>query len=137
MWPIIYRILVPGITLSVVAGLISLSSFRALKKGYKGKKTKKIKAEAVVFLMLSLFGLSIALYHSMDLIFKDFVTIQGVYSHYYRGKEIYMREIFFSTDNHDEFCYTFFDRMSDLEPGKQYEIVYAKRTLMMISVHEI
>ena len=103
MWPIIYRILVPGITLSVVAGLISLSSFRALKKGYKGKKTKKIKAEAVVFLMLSLFGLSMALYHSMDLIFKDFVTIQGVYSHYYRGKEIYMREIFFSTDNHDEF----------------------------------
>ena len=54
MWPIIYRILVPGITLSVVAGLISLSSFRALKKGYNGKKTKKIKAEAVVFLMLSL-----------------------------------------------------------------------------------
>ena len=123
--------------MSVVAGLISLSSFRVLKKGYKGKKTKKIKAEAVVFLMLSLFGLSMALYHSMDLIFKDFVTIQGVYSHYYRGKEIYMREIFFSTDNHDEFCYTFFDRMSDLEPGKQYEIVYAKRTLMMISVHEI
>ena len=60
MWPIIYRILVPGITLSVVAGLISLSSFRALKKGYKGKKTKKIKAEAVVFLMLSLFGFETA-----------------------------------------------------------------------------
>lgn len=49
MWPIIYRILVPGITLSVVAGLISLSSFRALKKGYKGKKTKKKKPKLLYF----------------------------------------------------------------------------------------
>ena len=41
MWPIIYRILVPGITLSVVAGLISLSSFRALRKVIKERKPRK------------------------------------------------------------------------------------------------
>lgn len=140
MWSIVYRIFVPGILCMILSGVFAFFEFRSYKK--LKKKEKKLgyrikKTALIVYIMMSLLGGSLAVYGSFDLILKDYVTLQGTYSHNYRGKELYINEIHFLVNNSDHSCSAFLSDAKDLEIGKEYEYTYSKRTEMLLSIKEI
>ena len=135
MWPIIYRILFPSVFVVIFFGTTAvILCYRYLKLPEKRKPSKKA---AMVFSAIALLGLFLAGYDSFDLILQDFVTQEGVYMHYYRGREVYINEIYFSTNDGSDFCYAFNMDTKDLTEGNQYKFTYGKRTRMLISVAEI
>lgn len=95
------------------------------------------KNASIAFLTIALLGAALAGYNSMDLILKDYITQQGIYDSYNRGREVYILELFFSVDNSDEFCYAFTWDVDNLEIGKKYQFTHSKRTNMLLSVEEI
>lgn len=80
-----------------------------------------------------LVSFSFIAYNSFDLILQDYVTEQGYYLREYRdrlGWNLHFKEngevkTIFSTHSYDE-----------LVPGTQYEYTYAKRTNMLLDIHE-
>lgn len=136
MWPVVYRILFPGVTLVVLSGMFSFFEFHAYKKKKRKKRNKSKRNTSLVWLIVSLFSLFYTTYCSMDLILKDYIIQQGTYMYYNRGREVYIQKVFFSVNDSKEFCYTFTNVSKNMKPGKQYKIVYAKRTLMLISIEE-
>lgn len=115
----------------------ALYEFHSYRK-LKGKENNKIKRNAsYAFFAIALIGLSLSGYGGFDLILRDYVTQQGVYLSYDRGREIYIQKLFFSKNDINEFCYAFSWDTNELEIGKQCEFTYAKRTRMLISVEKI
>ncbi len=137
MWPIVYSILFPGVTLMVVAGLFAFFDFRAYRRKKKRKREKSKRNSSIVFLIMAIFGLCWTIYGSMDLIFKDYVTQEAIYSRYYRGKGIGVREVFFIVGDSENMICAFSSDVRDLEVGKRYKVVYAQRTNMLLSIEEV
>lgn len=85
-------------------------------------------------LCMILVSFSFAVYDSFDLILQDYVTEQGYYLREYRdrlGWNLHFKEngevkTIFATHGYDE-----------LVSGTQYEYTYAKRTNMLLDIHEV
>ncbi len=85
-------------------------------------------------LCMILVSFSFVVYDSFDLILQDYVTEQGYYLREYRdrlGWNLHFKEngevkTIFTTHGYDE-----------LVPGTQYEYTYAKRTNMLLDIHEV
>lgn len=85
-------------------------------------------------LCMILVSFSFAVYDSFDLILQDYVTEQGYYLREYRdrlGWNLHFDEngevkTIFATHGYDE-----------LVSGTQYEYTYAKRTNMLLDIHEV
>lgn len=135
MLPIVYRVLVPGMLVTVLCGISAFFEYQSYIKSKK--KSKKKRSEAIIYLIICLCGLSLAVYNSFDLVCKDYVTQQGTYLYYHRDREVYIEKLYFSVDGSDEYCYEFSWNTKQLEEGKQYKFTYAKRTMMLISIDEI
>lgn len=142
MWPIIYRILIPGtliVIVSVVLGILELHRYKKNKK--KEKKQYKNIIAAVVYLGISIFGAFLTVDGSLDLVLQDFTTHTGTLLKTYRGREIYIYELYFSADSgkqYNDFCYTFSSvvRGNQITEGKIYKFTYAKRTCMLLDIKE-
>ena len=129
----------------ILSGLFIFVYFRKYKR-YKandmktGNSSKKMKEARNVVIFFS-FWLLLASWtvadESMDLVFKDFVTREGIYSHSYRAKEICVNKIFFLVNGEQDHCQAFSKDSKDLEEGARYRYTYAWRTGMLISIEKI
>ncbi len=137
MWPIVYRVLYPGIFGGILWGLMAFFGFRSYKKKKKKDKSKGKRNASIACLIISLFSFSVSAYDVWDVILQDFETQEGTFVKYYREWELYTRHIFFTVDNDEESCHAFSWDVNHLEAGKQYRFTYGKRTGMLISVEEV
>jgi hypothetical protein len=140
MWPVIYRILYPFIIGGLLLFFGAHSQYKSYKKlGQKDKTEKKRKRIIASFLFcISIVIFSYSTFLSFDLILHDFTTCQGRYIKSFRGKDIITTELFFESDSKTITSDAFTSELKDynLEEGKIYEIVYSKRTQMIIKIKE-
>lgn len=140
-WPILYRIFVPFILLSVlmfVYGFKQLSKNKSRASPKKWKRMeKKRKTEVILSLSLCAVSFFYAVYLSSDLLFRDFITCEGVFQKYNRARyELVVWDVSFEIDGET----SSFNLMNSVEnihslvPGGTYKITYAKRTNMLLSI---
>ena len=138
MWSIIYRVLVPGILVSILFGLFLLREIFHSKKKTASKNHRRL---VLLYSCVIVLSLILSAYSSLDLVFRDFKVQEGVYVKDYRGKEVYIKEFLFLFDDEDDTvsCYSFSgsDNAKSLKQGKRYIVTYAKRTHMLLSVDEV
>lgn len=105
---------------------------RIIRRNKDLKRRKKMIITGCLCMILVSF--SFAVYDSFDLILQDYVTEQAYYLREYRdrlGWNLHFDEngevkTIFATHGYDE-----------LVPGTQYEYTYAKRTNMLLDIHEV
>lgn len=139
MGSILYRIIFPGLVVSIIFALLAFFDYRVYKKRkMQGKQTLTKKWKIVIFIAIALFGLFLSGFYTLDLILQDYVTQQGVYNKTYRGREVYIQELYFISGDHLEHCTAFaFDhKVQNLEIGENYKFTFAKRTGMLIAIEK-
>ena len=102
-WPILYRIFVPFILLSVlmfVYGFKKLSKNKSRASPKKWKRMeKKRKTEVILSLSLCVVSFFYAVYLSSVLLFRDFITCEGVFQKYNRSRyELVVWDVSFEID---------------------------------------
>ncbi|CDD27035.1 unknown [Firmicutes bacterium CAG:94] len=98
---------------------------------------KKRKTEVILSLSLCVVSFFYAVYLSSDLLFRDFITCEGVFQKYNRARyELVVWDVSFEIDGET----SSFNLMNSVEnihslvPGGTYKITYAKRTNMLLSI---
>lgn len=140
MWSIIYRIIVPSGLCFIVFLIIAVHNIRK----YIGCKNtvkainKKI-LDIVLSSIITVFSLLFALYCSQDLIYRDYISQQGIFESEFRDREIYMSKLVFNVDGEQESCHTFVStlRENNLQKGQVYQFTYARRTGMLLEISKI
>ena len=108
-----------------------------MKIGNSSKKAKEARNIVIFFSFWFLLASWLAVDGSMDLVLKDFITHEGIYSHVHRGKEVYISELCFLINGEQDHCDAFSKDSKDLEEGARYRYTYAWRTGMLISIEKI
>lgn len=137
MQPIVRAILYPWVLAIIVFSIAAIVNYREMKKRIirRNKDLKRRKKMIITgCLCMILVSFSFAVYDSFDLILQDYVTEQGYYLREYRDRldwNLHFEEngevkTIFATHGYDE-----------LVPGTQYEYTYAKRTNMLLDIHEV
>lgn len=136
MWWIVYRIAVPGLLVMILFSLLAFFQVKSYKKTKNKKSDKKNKISIIAYLCIALFGIILSIFFSLDLMFRDYISINGSYEKQYRNRDVY--ELIFDVNGENERCFVFPTelRKYDLQEGQSYEIIYAKRTGMLISIKE-
>lgn len=134
MWWIVYRIAVPGLFVMIAFALLAFFQFRSIKKTVKKRNDKKKKLAAIAYLCIALFGAILSIFLSFDLIFQDYITQNGNYEKQYRNRDVY--ELIFDVDGESKRCFVFPTELKkyDLQEDQTYEVTYARRTGMLISI---
>lgn len=90
-------------------------------------------------LFMTLFSIGFVSYCSQDLIYRDFITQQGIFERQYRDREVYMTKLFFNVNGEQEYCHTFVStvRENNFQKGQIYQFTYAKRTGMLLEISRI
>lgn len=135
---VIYRIVCPFILGGIVFLLLSIHHRHVWAKQQNRRKplNNKGKYFSLLFLILSLVSFSFAGYSSLDVLLNDPAVDDGVYLKYHRG-DIITSELLFDADGQILSLEIFAADMQKygFEPGRTYEITYAKRTGMLISAN--
>lgn len=141
MWPIIYRLIIPCGLCFIVFLIIAIHNIRAYsrcKNTAKNTKRKKL-IDIVLSLLIVVFSFLFMAYCSQDLIYRDFITQQGIFEKQYRDREVYMTKLFFNVNGQQEYCHTFVStvREHNFQKGQIYQFTYAKRTGMLLEISRI
>lgn len=137
MQPIVRAILYPWVLAIIVFSIAAIVNYKGIKKKIirRNKDLKRRKKMIIIgCLCMILVSFSFVAYNSFDLILQDYVTEQGYYIREYRdrlGWNLHFEENgevkrITSTHRYDD----------ELVPGTQYEYTYAKRTKMLLEIHE-
>lgn len=139
MNPVIYRIFYPYLfcTLSfLIAFIINLKGFRKThpKKTIIKKRKKRL---AILFFILFLILSIVTTYLSFDIFLQDNVTTTATYVNYTREKELFARIMEFE-NNETLSIWALHSQIKEYKPikGTEYEIIYSRRTQMLISMKE-
>lgn len=136
MGNIIYRIIFPGIVLAVV--FIAIVSRYLCKNRNKKQNVANNHFFTIFCIILSLLGLSMSIFYSFDLLYKDFIVSEGIFVNYHREKDEY--ELLFAneTNGTDIRCYIPITEIKkyDFSEDSIYKVTYARRTGMLIDATE-
>lgn len=140
--PVLYRIFFPFLLLFIIAFVYAFRQFLKRKTGVRRKKNeipsgKRRRLEAVFASIICVLCFFYMLYLSCDLVFHDFRTSEGVFLKFHRSRyELLVWDVNFEIDGATD-CFTLMNsvvNVHDLIPGCTYEITYAKRTNMVLSI---
>ncbi len=133
MWPIVYRVLYPGILVFVIFACYAFFKFRAFSR----RRAKSYLRDGIIAICVSVFGLGLSVYFSGDLLFKDFITAEGTFIDYTRDNDV--RELKFLVDGELKEVKILVSEYSALSPeaGEYFVFTYAIRTNMVLSIERI
>lgn len=141
--PVLYRIFFPFLLLFIIAFVYAFRQFLKSKTEVRRKRSgipsseKKRKSEIVFASIICVLCFSYMLYLSCDLVFRDYRTSEGVFLKFNRSRyELLVWDVNFEIDGATD-CFTLMNsvvNVHDLIPGCTYEITYAKRTNMVLSI---
>jgi predicted membrane protein len=130
----IFRVVFPSIFLIIISLGFSYYETKPYKRSKKSDKEKKLSITA--YLCCALLGLILSMFFSLDLVFKDYISITGIYESQYRDRNSY--KLVFDVNGENDHCSISRTelRKYDLQEGQSYDVVYAKRTGILISIKE-
>ena len=140
--PILYRIFFPFVLFLIVTFLCVIRPFfksrtRERRKNSGISSEKKKKFEVVLASILCVICFFYIMYLSCDLVFRDFESCEGVFLKYYRSaRQLLVWNVIFEIDGETEsfILMNSVANINDLIPGCTYEVTYAKRTNLVLSI---
>lgn len=131
--PIIYRIIYPGLLTFIVFFVFSFKDFSK----YYFEKSKKHLRDGIITLCSAIFALGLSIYYSRDLVYKDYITVDGTLIEHTRSNDVQKLEFLVDgkimTVNILQFDY------AELSLDEEYcfEFTYATRTNLILSIQQI
>lgn len=135
---IIYRIIYPWGIATVFFFLFSLIEYKSIRKTKSKKKKGLIKQKTIALIcciILMLSSLSFSIYESLDLLLQDHVTYRGYYLKEYSSGFIW--KLYFSENGEVKSVFSTHRYDEELVSGERYEYTYAKRTRILLEIHEL